>query len=39
MDLRPLIVLLPLFLALGWVAYNIAPAALKQIQSFLNREA
>ncbi|AOX02319.1 MULTISPECIES: photosystem II protein Y [Moorena] len=37
MDLRLLIVLLPLLLALGWVAYNIGAIALKQAQNYLNR--
>ncbi|NES18593.1 MAG: photosystem II protein Y [Symploca sp. SIO3E6] len=37
MDLRVLIVLLPLLLALGWVAYNIGVLALQQVQNFLNK--
>lgn len=37
MDWRLLIVLLPLLLALGWVAYNIGTLALRQVQGFLNK--
>jgi photosystem II PsbY protein len=37
MDLRLLIVALPLLLALGWVAYNIGQAALKQGRDFIAR--
>ncbi|NEO42052.1 MAG: photosystem II protein Y [Moorea sp. SIOASIH] len=37
MDLRLLIVLLPLLLAIGWVVYNIGAIALKQGQSYLNK--
>jgi photosystem II PsbY protein len=37
MDLRLLIVVLPLLLALGWVAYNIGQAALKQGQDFISK--
>ncbi|MBD2184438.1 MULTISPECIES: photosystem II protein Y [Aerosakkonema] len=39
MDWRLLIVLLPLLLAGGWAVRNILPAALKQVQAFLNKEA
>ncbi len=38
MDLRLLIVILPLAIALGWVFYNIGSAALQQGQDFLNKE-
>ncbi len=38
-DLRVVFVLLPVFAALSWAIFNIAPAALKQIQGFFNREA
>jgi photosystem II PsbY protein len=34
-DFRLLIVLAPLAAAAGWAVFNILPAALKQIQSFL----
>lgn len=37
MDLRVVFVLLPLVLALGWVAFNIGRPALSQLQSYLNR--
>jgi photosystem II PsbY protein len=37
MDLRLLIVLLPLLLAAGWALKNILPYALRQVQGFLNR--
>jgi len=37
MDLRLLIVVLPLVLALAWVAKNIGQAALKQGQEFIDR--
>lgn len=36
-DLRVAIVLLPVALAGGWAAFNIAQSALKQIQGFLSR--
>lgn len=36
-DLRVAIVLLPLILAASWALFNIAPAAIKQIQGFLSR--
>jgi photosystem II PsbY protein len=39
LDLRLLIVLLPLILAGSWAVYNIGQAALKQIQGFLDKEA
>ncbi len=37
MDLRILIVLLPLLLAAGWALKNILPYALKQVESFLKK--
>jgi photosystem II PsbY protein len=37
MDLRILIVILPLVLALAWVAKNIGQAALKQGKEFIER--
>ncbi len=37
MDLRILIVLLPLLLAAGWALKNILPYALKQAESFLKK--
>ena len=39
MDLRVLIVLLPLALAAGWALFNIGKAAIDQVNNFLNREA
>lgn len=36
MDLRLLIVLLPILLAAGWALFNIGAAAIGQIQRFLN---
>lgn len=38
-DFRLAIVLLPVIAAVSWAAFNIAPAALKQIQGFFDREA
>jgi len=38
-DFRVAIVLLPLIAAASWAAFNIAPAALKQIQGFFDKEA
>lgn len=38
-DFRVAIVLLPVIAAVSWAAFNIAPAAIKQIQGFFNREA
>jgi len=37
MDLRLLIVLLPILLAAGWALFNIGAAAIGQIQGFLNK--
>ncbi len=37
-DLRVAFVLLPVVAAVSWALFNIAPAALRQIQVFLNRE-
>ncbi|MGK7877510.1 MAG: photosystem II protein Y [Xenococcaceae cyanobacterium] len=39
MDLRLLIVLLPLVVALVWVGFNIGASALKQGQDFLDKES
>lgn len=36
-DFRVLIVLLPVLLAGGWALRNILPAALKQLQTYLNK--
>lgn len=36
-DLRLAVVLLPLILAASWALFNIAPAAIKQIQGLLSR--
>ena len=38
-DWRVAFVLLPIAAAASWALFNIAPAALKQIQGFLNRES
>lgn len=38
-DFRVAIVLIPVLAAVSWALFNIAPAALKQIQGFLNRQA
>lgn len=38
-DFRVAIVVLPVIAAVSWAAFNIAPAAIKQIQGFFNREA
>nr|WP_199192202.1 photosystem II protein Y [Chlorogloea sp. CCALA 695] len=37
MDYRIAIVLLPLIAAASWAIFNIAPAAIKQIQGFLEK--
>jgi photosystem II PsbY protein len=37
-DFRLLIVIAPLAAAGGWAVFNILPAALKQIQAFLNSD-
>ncbi len=37
-DMRVAFVLLPVIAAASWALFNIAPAAIKQIQAFLNRE-
>ncbi|MDJ0677453.1 MAG: photosystem II protein Y [Calothrix sp. MO_167.B42] len=39
MDLRVLIVLTPLAIAAGWALFNIGAAAIRQLQTFLNKEA
>ncbi|MBE9005932.1 photosystem II protein Y [Fortiea sp. LEGE XX443] len=38
-DFRVAIVLAPIAVAASWALFNIGAAALKQVQSFLNREA
>ncbi|BAZ12107.1 photosystem II protein Y [Calothrix sp. NIES-4071] len=38
-DYRVAVVLAPIAVAAGWAAFNIGAAALRQIQTFLNREA
>ncbi|MDF5715630.1 MAG: photosystem II protein Y [Rhizonema sp. PD38] len=38
-DFRVAIVLAPIVIAASWAAFNIGAAALRQLQSFLNREA
>ncbi len=37
LDLRLLVVLLPVLLAGGWAVYNIGQIAIKQIQAFLSK--
>ena len=39
MDMRVLIVVAPLGIAAGWALFNIGAAALRQLQTFLNKEA
>ncbi|KOP26215.1 photosystem II protein Y [Pelatocladus sp. BLCC-F211] len=39
LDMRVAIVLAPVAIAAGWALFNIGAAALRQVQSFLNREA
>jgi photosystem II PsbY protein len=36
-DLRVAVVLLPIAAAAGWAAFNILPAAIRQIQAFLSK--
>ncbi|MBF2067963.1 MAG: photosystem II protein Y [Calothrix sp. C42_A2020_038] len=38
-DFRVAIVLAPIAVAAGWALFNIGAAALRQLQSFLNKEA
>ncbi|AFY89867.1 MULTISPECIES: photosystem II protein Y [Cyanophyceae] len=38
-DLRVAFVLLPVIAAASWALFNIAPAAIRQIQGFFNKEA
>ncbi len=38
-DMRIAVVLAPVLIAAGWAAFNIGAAALRQLQSFLDREA
>ncbi|MDJ0734123.1 MAG: photosystem II protein Y [Nostocaceae cyanobacterium] len=39
LDLRVVIVLAPILIAASWAVFNIGAAALRQIQTFLNKEA
>jgi photosystem II PsbY protein len=39
MDWRIVIVLAPLAIAAGWAVFNIGAAAIRQVQTFLNKEA
>ncbi|MBD2778824.1 photosystem II protein Y [Iningainema tapete] len=39
LDMRVVVVLAPVVIAASWAAFNIGAAALRQLQSFLNREA
>lgn len=36
-DFRLAVVLLPVLLAAGWAVFNIGPAAIRQVQAFLNK--
>lgn len=36
-DLRVVVVLLPVILAASWALFNVGAAALRQVQAFLNR--
>ncbi|MBP0001260.1 MAG: photosystem II protein Y [Cyanobacteria bacterium SID2] len=38
-DWRLLVVLAPIAIALGWALFNIAQAALGQIQNYLNKQS
>ncbi|MGB3638572.1 MAG: photosystem II protein Y [Rivularia sp. (in: cyanobacteria)] len=39
MDMRVAIVVAPLAIAAGWALFNIGAAAIRQLQTFLNKEA
>jgi len=39
LDLRVVFVLAPVVLALSWAVFNIAQAAIGQIQNFLNQDS
>ncbi len=39
MDLRVLIVLLPVIIAGSWALFNIGAAAINQVQRFINKES
>ncbi len=39
MDMRVAIVFAPLVIAAGWALFNIGAAAIRQLQTFLNKEA
>ncbi|WP_088890563.1 photosystem II protein Y [Leptolyngbya ohadii] len=39
MDWRVVVVLAPVILAGSWAVFNIGAAALRQVRTFLNREA
>ncbi|MBE9216466.1 MAG: photosystem II protein Y [Nostocales cyanobacterium 94392] len=39
MDMRVAIVVAPIAIAAGWALFNIGAAAIRQLQSFLNKEA
>ncbi len=39
MDMRIAIVVAPLAIAAGWALFNIGAAAIRQLQTFLNKEA
>lgn len=39
LDFRVVVVLAPILIAASWAVFNIGAAALRQLQSFLNKEA
>lgn len=39
MDWRVLVVLGPIIIAASWAAFNIAAAAIRQVQGFFNQES
>ncbi|NJM18690.1 MAG: photosystem II protein Y [Richelia sp. RM2_1_2] len=39
MDMRVVIVVAPIAIAASWALFNIGAAAIRQLQSFLNKEA
>ncbi len=39
LDLRVVVVLAPIVVAASWAVFNIGAVALRQLQSFLNKEA
>ncbi len=39
MDMRVIVVLSPLLIAAGWALFNIAAAAINQVQQFMSKES